>query len=333
MFEIDFLPVGDGKDSGDAIAMRFTHPGTGAWVYVIIDAGFEDDGDALVRHVKTYYETDEIDLAILTHPDGDHIGGMGKVIRGLYVKELWLHNLGARGGSSLPASDAVNDLISVAKAHGATAYETWAGAQDFGGALTVLGPDENYYEQLVVEQVEGVGAVAGTAKALAEAARGLFDRIATGLGIEVPFAEKEVSPRNNTSMITMLAVDGRRLFFTGDAGVPALERAWDVAERRGLAGAPDFVQIPHHGSRRNASSAWLDRLLGSTGQAESRTAFVSVVRDSDKHPSGKVVNAHKRRGCTVVATAGGSICYREGTPVRVNWGPVTPLGPMVEEDD
>lgn len=149
----------------------------------------------------------------------------------------------------------------------------------------------------------------------------------------MPFAEKEVSPRNNTSMITMLAVDGQRLLFTGDAGVPALERAWDVAERRGLGGAPDFVQIPHHGSRRNASSAWLDRLLGSTGQAECRTAFVSVVRDSDKHPSGKVVNAHKRRGCTVVATAGWSICHRHGTPARVNWGPVTPLGPMVEEDD
>jgi hypothetical protein len=178
MFEIDFLPVGDGKDSGDAIAMRFTHPETGAWVYVIVDAGFEDDGDALVRHVKTYYETDEIDLAILTHPDGDHIGGMGKVIRGLFVKELWLHNLGARGGSSLPAADAVNDLISVANANSTAVYETWAGAQDFGGALTVLGPDESYYEQLVVEQAEGVGAVAGTAKAFAEAARGLFDRIA-----------------------------------------------------------------------------------------------------------------------------------------------------------
>lgn len=333
MFEIDFLPVGDGKDSGDAIAMRFTQPDTGAWVHVIVDAGFQGDGDDLVKHVKAYYETDVIDLAILTHPDGDHIGGMGQVVRGLRVKQLWLHDLGARGGSSLPAADAVNDLVSVANARGTAVYEAWAGAQDFGGALTVLGPDQTYYQQMVDEQVEERGAVATAAKALAEAARGLFDRIATGLGIEVPFAEKDVSPRNNTSMITFLSVDGQRFLLTGDAGVPALERAWDVAETLGLAGAPDFVQIPHHGSRRNASSAWLDRLLGSTGQSEFRTAFVSVVPDSDKHPSGKVINAYKRRGCTVVATAGGAICHRNGTPARVGWGPVTPLGPMIEEED
>ena len=30
MLEIDFLPVGDGEDSGDAIAMRFTRPETAA---------------------------------------------------------------------------------------------------------------------------------------------------------------------------------------------------------------------------------------------------------------------------------------------------------------
>ena len=26
---------------------------------------------------RSYYEVDKVDLAIVTHPDGDHIGGMG----------------------------------------------------------------------------------------------------------------------------------------------------------------------------------------------------------------------------------------------------------------
>src|SRR3954447_3298754 len=91
-YEIDFLPVGDGENSGDAIAVRFIRPDTGEWAHVIIDAGYEDDGEALVRHVKELYGTSVIDLAILTHPDGDHIGGMGKVLQGLTVRELWLHD-------------------------------------------------------------------------------------------------------------------------------------------------------------------------------------------------------------------------------------------------
>jgi beta-lactamase superfamily II metal-dependent hydrolase len=332
MYEVDFLPVGDGKNSGDAIAMRFTRPDTGAWAHVIIDAGFQDDGPALVEHVKHNYGTNTIDVAVLTHPDGDHIGGMGAVVRGLDVRELWLHDIGAHGGGGLPAAAAVKELIGVAQARGTDVYEVWAGHQALGGALTVLGPDRAYYEQLVAEQLEPSGPPAA-AKALIEAARGLLDRIVDALPVEVPFAEKEVSPRNNTSVVTLLTVDEKRLLFTADAGVPALERAWTFAEARGLSGPLSMVQVPHHGSRRNASSAWLDRLLGPTGQSPTRLAMLSVVSESDKHPSGRVVNAYIRRGCDILATAGNTKYHFFGLPLREGWSPATPLAPMVEEDD
>ena len=128
-------------------------------------------------------------------------------------------------------------------------------------------------------------------------------------------------------MITLVAVDDRRVLLTADAGVPALERAWDSADQLGLGAAPTFVQIPHHGSRRNCSSAWLDRLLGGVGQAQTRTAFVSVVAESDKHPSGKVVNAHTRRGCAVIPTARRMALRRGNDPAassrqRSRWGPM-----------
>jgi hypothetical protein len=60
---------------------------------------------------------------------------------------------------------------------------------------------------------------------------------------------------------------------------------------------------------------------------------VSVVPDSPDHPSGKVVNAYKRRGCVVVATADQAKCYPRDAPARPGWGPATPLGAMIEEDD
>lgn len=80
MREIDYVPVGKGGRHGDAIAMRFTQPG-GDLVHVIIDAGFEENGEALVDHVRRYYNTNAIDLAIVTHPDGDHIGRFPRRLR------------------------------------------------------------------------------------------------------------------------------------------------------------------------------------------------------------------------------------------------------------
>jgi beta-lactamase superfamily II metal-dependent hydrolase len=300
-----------------------------------IDAGFKDDGKALVEHVNRYYEPGRLDLAILTHPDEDHINGMGEVIRGLTVDQPWLHRIGAHGGSSLPASKAVEDLIKLANEEGTEVFEAFAGDQGFDGALTILGPDGDYYDELVKEQVEGASLAEAARKAVVAAGRSIWDRVVGVLGDEMPFPEKEVTPRNNSSIITLLSVDGRRLLLSGDAGVPALERAWDYAENHGLAGELSFVQVPHHGSRRNASSAWLDRLLGAPGQEENgTTAYVSVAPACEhEHPSGRVINAYKRRGCSVHATAGQSKMHHHGSPPRPNWYPADPLGPMAEEEE
>ncbi len=303
MYVVDFLPVGDRARSGDAIAMMFTESGTGENRVVLIDAGFQDDGVALVEHVTSMYGTRSVDLAILTHPDGDHIGGMGEVIRGLEVQTLWVHDIGDHGGASLDAADAVNDLIAVAQDRGTDVRQPWAGASAFGGALTVLGPSMVYYEQLVREQLKEAPIVAKSSRLL-EAARGLAGRFSALAPPALPFSEKDVTPRNNSSIITRLEADNVVLLFTGDAGIPALSRAWDFAESREIAQKPSMVQVPHHGSRRNASSGWLDRLLGPVGQGPSGAAFVSVVADSDKHPSGRVVNAYRHRGYPVTATAG-----------------------------
>lgn len=335
MYEIDFLPVGDGGRSGDAIAMRFTKP-SGGTAHVIIDAGFQDSGEALVAHVKQHYDTTSIDLAILTHPDGDHIGGMGVVVRELDVGSLWLHDIGARGGASLDAADAVDELSSVAAENGTSVAEPFAGSYAFGGALRILGPTEEYYEELVGEQLLVTKAARGRAALLAATRRGV-ERFLTALPIELPFDDGEgTSPRNNSGIVTMLEVDGRRFLFTADTGVPALDRAWDYLADSGVGtGSPDFTQIPHHGSRRNASSALLDRLYGGTGQSQSRWAYVSVSRYADaKHPAPRVVNAYMRRGFGVIQTAGQSVCYSGPHALnRPGWGPVTPLEPMDESSE
>ena len=83
MFEIDFLSVGEGAlHTGDAIALRYTTP-TGSEIREDVDAGYRGDGDRLVAHVEQYYGSSQVDFVLLTHPDADHVNGMGEVMGGL----------------------------------------------------------------------------------------------------------------------------------------------------------------------------------------------------------------------------------------------------------
>lgn len=331
MYEVDFLPVGDEGASGDAISMRFRTP-SGADAVVVVDAGFKDDGEALVQHVPRYYGTRTVDLAMLTHPDADHIGGMGEVVENLNVRTLCLHKIGDRGGSSLPAAEAVGELIELAQSRGTSVVEGFAGSAGFEGCITILGPTEDWYEELVVAQVQEASLRASGRWRTKSYMKVVDRRAVINLPQEIPFGDEGgTNPRNNSSIVTLLHVDGRRVLFTGDAGVPALERAIDQFESSGVRWqVPDLVQIPHAGSRHNASSEFLNRLLGAPNQAESRFAVASVASKAKKHPSPRVVNAYKRRGCTTYETRGTLLWYGSPDAVQRGWGPASPLGPMDE---
>jgi beta-lactamase superfamily II metal-dependent hydrolase len=141
----------------------------------------------------------------------------------------------------------------------------------------------------------------------------------------------ETTPRNNTSVITQLAVDGRRLLFTGDAGIPALHAALDYAELSYLTSEPlDFLDVPHHGSRRNLGPTILDRLLSGQGGV---TAVVSASKSAPKHPSPKITNALMRRGCEVYTTEDGQKWYHIGDVPARGWGVAQPVPPLDEADD
>src|SRR5262252_3385906 len=92
-YEIDFLAVGEGASSGDAIALRYGNlsgPRSEQTV-VTIDGGNLESGDALVKHVLKHYRTDTVDVALLTHPDNDHASGMREVVDKLKVRQLAMH--------------------------------------------------------------------------------------------------------------------------------------------------------------------------------------------------------------------------------------------------
>jgi beta-lactamase superfamily II metal-dependent hydrolase len=346
MQEIDFLSVENegGSKSGDAIAMRFWSEGHGRLVVVVIDAGFRDTGERMVRHIRDRYRTDVVDLAISTHPDTDHLNGLQAVIESLQVSELLVHRPRGHGlnVSEYPNLEAIDDLIATAESCGTRITEPFAGEQRFGGVLTVLGPTKAYYEQLLAESL----ATAGSPVLAASASRaGLFftkmadllEKAVSFLPAETLGEDGETSARNNTSVITLVEPGESRWLLTGDAGIPALHAALDCYEalRGPISGSPfNFVQVPHHGSRRNVSPSLLDRWLGPRGAGYTAfTAYVSSAKADPKHPSPKVTNAFARRGATVAATEGSNLWWHEGTPARSDYGPLTPIGPLDETDD
>jgi beta-lactamase superfamily II metal-dependent hydrolase len=353
-FEVDFLWVGEESCSGDAIALRygnlqgFRHEQT----VVIIDGGFAETGQRLVDHLLKYYGTDEVDLVIATHMDADHVGGLLVALPQLNVGELWMHRAWrhstslaeARGSGfkNLNIAESVkkslqeaSELEVLAEKLSIPIREPFQGLTSSDGSLVVLGPTEAYYEELIRE-ISGGQPETTAQMLLRKLSGGIQKLVPESLWIETLSDNVETRPQNNTSAICLLEADGQRMLFTGDAGIPALEIAADALAVLGVqTGGLNFVQIPHHGSRRNVGPTILNRLLGEPGSPLSGVSIVSAAKNgAPKHPSKKVTNAFVRRGYTVVSTVGRSICHRHDAPDRSDYGPASPLPlyPEVEDD-
>src|SRR5580765_6815208 len=166
-YEIDYLAVGDGERGGDAIALRFGNLANGQQNIVVIDGGTKESGDALVDHINKFYGTNRVDIAISSHPDADHASGLTKVLERMEVGNLVMHqpwnhadnlkHMFKAGGvtatelerkltRSLQHASTLEDL---AINKNIPIYEPFAGLTAFNGAMHVLGPSKEYYQQLI----------------------------------------------------------------------------------------------------------------------------------------------------------------------------------------
>lgn len=150
-----------------------------------------------------------------------------------------------------------------------------------------------------------------------------------------------VTSATNESSVVLYGDFGtnRKVLLTGDAGVFALTFSADFADATGLPLQQFmFVQVPHHGSRRNVGPTLLNRLVGPI-QPEGRpprfTAFVSAPKDDDSHPRKIVTNAFMRRGGDVVVTQGVKKVYWDGFPPRRGYenAALLKFAPQVEDYD
>lgn len=86
-YDLEWLPVGNGERSGDAIVMRWLENST--YKIGIIDGGTKESGQAIVDHIKKYYGQDSVvDFVLNTHPDCDHCSGLTVVLEGKFDNHL-----------------------------------------------------------------------------------------------------------------------------------------------------------------------------------------------------------------------------------------------------
>ncbi|MDO8208981.1 MBL fold metallo-hydrolase [Conexibacter sp. CPCC 206217] len=340
MYEVDFLPVGDGEKSGDAIALRFTNPETGLPAVGIVDSGFRDDGEALVEHVKREYGTSSVDFVLSTHPDLDHIGGMGVVLRGLDVANLLIHRPGQHGYAGNSGDTPAEELVALAEEQGTTVVEPFQGVGGVGGAVLIAGPTQAYYEEMLAAQE------VTTKSASATASQGFFGRAGTAVLAEaravldafpgeIFFGDAGgTNPRNNSAAILSLLIDGEHILLPSDAGVPAITQALDFLDSQGrTASVPRLLALPHHGSRHNIDRETINRILGDPTSGWRGTVVASVSSESPKYPSPRVANAAGRRGYPVYTTAGSKFwSHSSDAPARPHYSTATPLPPLVEDD-
>jgi beta-lactamase superfamily II metal-dependent hydrolase len=348
-YELDFLAVGQGERSGDAIALRYGD--NGAYTIHVVDGGDEAAGKALVDHIKAYYGNPSfIDHVGLTHADDDHSSGLREVINSFAIGAIWMNR------PWLYASEIIHlfrddrftvaglerrlredypilvEIEQIATRRGIPVYEVFQGKQV--GSFTVLSPARDRYLGLIPQfsrtpvAAQAAQQALGLGGLLTQAYRAGLEWVAETWGYETLEEDVETSASNQSSVVQLANLGGHKLLLTGDAGVQSLHEAADFAELMGFAlPGLEFIQVPHHGSRHNVSPSTLNRWLGDLvprGTPPRTTAFASVAAVDDEHPRKKVVNAFTRRGARVHVTKGLPKCQPYGTPDR-GWVRSEPL--------
>lgn len=348
-YEIDFLPVGDGKRSGDAIAVRYYQAGR-QWVHVI-DGGNRDSGEALCWHLPHYYGTTHVDHLVCSHLDDDHVSGLRTVLERNTIGTVWLNRpwlfaeelvshfederltAASLARHLRDAYPMVVEIEETAERRGIPIRTAFQGDQI--GAFTVLAPSRARYMHLVPgfyrtpEESED-HADRFTLRDLAHAAGSVRDWILETFGVESLREHVKTTASNESSLVQAAVFADRIALLTADAGIETLDEAISYIEDNSSLYPlpPRFVQVPHHGGRHNVTPSILDRLLGETDTAragaESVTAFASVASKTETHPRRMVVNGFIRRGATVYATRGNTKWHHRNMPLRADFSQAIP---------
>ncbi len=329
--EIDMMSL------GDADSILVTQWTGNEYLRVLIDGGNKGSADTVRAFLRGRGVT-YLHHVVCSHPHDDHAAGLVELLLdpSLRVDRVWVHNPEAHV-DMLRVEYALNQTHGLRRAHVISetlkmvrtlrdvcalreipTSEPFAGDQI--GMFTVVGPTVAYYAELFAQFADSRAIRASEALVSSLPNTGLLEAILQSTSppvSETLESDPATEPENNSSVVLAMRYGSKLYLFTADAGAQALVHA---AQQDELGGC-HWMQIPHHGSRRNITKPLIEYFRPAC-------AFVSATGNT-KHPRRAVVNAFKRVGTRVYSTHypnGGHLRHYNGVvPDRVGYTPATPL--------
>jgi beta-lactamase superfamily II metal-dependent hydrolase len=326
LLELDMLNLGD---ADSILVSQWTDAGG---YCVLVDGGSGIDATT-VREFLRRKNIQILHAVVCTHPHNDHARGLVKLLAddSLRVDAGWMHDIRKHvnpitlrremAGKSAKADwvkqvvENTEDLSRAFALRNITPQEPFAGSIiSYLPILTVLGPDQSFYQRSLDEFLGLEVPAAPTSSPYARVAASYLGGLGlppppslTTLTFPLPTSAPDLSsiylsalatssvskdpqtqPFNNTSAILGGIFSGHRFLLTGDAGAQALDRI-----------SPDWrnvswMQVPHHGSDGNLSKSNIARFCP-------KLAYISAKGDAN-HPSRAVANGLITAGAQVAST-------------------------------
>lgn len=348
-YEIDMLDLED----ADAFLIHFFDENDTEHV-VLVDAGRYEDGKKVAEFIQTTYDTFHVDLAICTHCDDDHYGGLLWMVEDMKnnpatsvdIKELWMNDPGQHCWANdfeRRTSDArtqaqarivytlqngknfikvVNDLLNSGNSNAKMKVREVFSNHDynaFDGIIEVIGPSENYYEEKVLKFRHDMKPNK-TTPATNDADDDDTIEIDDAGNVKSTTLDNAVPDDNqhNLSSIIFLfkPTAEKKYLFTGDAGEESFKRLEYKSDWDRLKNIY-WLKLPHHGSKRNITCAMINHFRPKVAYATSKCYGTWL--------SKAVVNALKQVKTRVYATNKNGSMLHNKIQDREGYSTATPL--------
>lgn len=283
-------------EDADAFLIHFLDEKNQEYV-VLVDAGRYSDGKMVSDFIKKTYETYDVDLAICTHCDDDHYGGLlwmledmkDHPVTSVDIKELWVNDPGLHswaddferrrcdarvqeqarkvftlqnGKNFLTVIDELKKSGNVNANIGVREVFSDKNYLAFGGIIEVIGPSVEYYEKQVLDFRHSMKKVNKTTPANNDSEDDdsiTVDNAGNVKSVTLDKAIPDDSPHNLSSIIFIFKPESEKNYlFTGDAGADSFENLkYKTTDWAKLKGL-HWLKLPHHGSKRNITCAMIN---------------------------------------------------------------------------
>jgi beta-lactamase superfamily II metal-dependent hydrolase len=315
-YEIEMLDV----KSADAFIIHIVDENDADHI-ILVDAGNYNDGQKIIDHLRKYYISPRIDLAIVTHPDDDHYGGFFYLLEKIKnnikdkieIVQFWIHDPGqhisvedlkykwkndnakteARSVLNLNGENLLQivDDLGIARLEPFARYEddTIFGHPDF--MIVALGPTEDYYKSLVPNFRNSLKPKYDSEESDEDSTVTLKEGKIYSKTLDE--AGDDPSTHNQSSLIfAFLPTNEKKYLFMGDAGEAAFTNI--PKEFQDYIRNVQWLKVPHHGSKYNMSNDMINTI-------KPKVAYITTEKIG-KYLSQSVVNALKKADCSVYST-------------------------------